>query len=153
MSRTARPPIPTVLGTAILGLSGMGFPLTQLAIRRFGRTGAAVSAGVAGALLARDAYLLATGTTGRLQAAPVALLWAETATAAIATGTGLLLLRDPEVAVARQQGWRVGTAELLRRFAMGTLFGLHTMRFRTYLAPGSGSRAGSAPTPWAAGPR
>jgi hypothetical protein len=128
------------VGFVVLGVSGSGFPLTQAAIARFGRPGAALVAAVTGGLLVRDVALLARGTHRRLEAGPAALLWAETAVAAAATGAGLLLLRDREVAAARQQGWAVPNAELARRLAVGTLFGLHTVRFRTYLAPGSGLR-------------
>jgi hypothetical protein len=137
-----------VLGQAILGLSGAGFPLAQVAIKRFGRRGAVLVAGVSAGLLARDVALIAAGAPDRLTPGPARLLWAETAAAAAATGAGLLLLRDPEVAAARQRGWQAPPMELVRRFAVGTLFGLHTMRFRIYLAPGSGRR-----NPEAAGAR
>jgi hypothetical protein len=128
------------LGGAVLALSGAGFPLTQLAIRALGRRGATLVGAVTAGLLVRDVYLVATGTPGRLQPGPARLLWAETAVAALATGAGLVLLRDPDVASARQPGWRVPRGELVRRLAVGTLFGLHTMRYRIYLGPGSGRR-------------
>jgi hypothetical protein len=128
------------MGTAIQGLSGAGFPLTQLAIGRLGRRGAVLVAGVAAGLLVRDVAMIAMGTPHRLQPGPARLLWAETAVAAVATGASLLLLRDPDVAAARLPGRNVPPRELVRRFAIGTLFGLHTMRFRIYLAPGSGRR-------------
>jgi hypothetical protein len=41
---------------------------------------------------------------------------------------------------ATTRGWHVGSRELIHRAAVGTLFGIHTMRFRIYLAPGSGLR-------------
>jgi hypothetical protein len=129
-----------ILGSTIMGLSAAGFPLTQLVIGRFGRAGACASVAVAGGLLARDLALVATGTPGRLEPGPARLLWAETAAAAVATGAGLALLRDREVAAARAKGWNVPPAELLRRIAMGMLFGLHTMRFRIYQSAGSGLR-------------
>ncbi len=128
------------LARAVLVLSGMGFPITQVTIARLGRRGAALVAGVTAGLLVRDATLIVTGTPGRLQPGAARLLWAETAVAAAATGAGLLLLRDPEVAAARKRGWDVPTQELFRRFAVGALFGLHTVRFQIYLAPGSGRR-------------
>ncbi|HYO44851.1 MAG TPA: hypothetical protein VES19_16760 [Candidatus Limnocylindrales bacterium] len=130
-----------MLGSVVLALSGSGYPLTQLAIARLGRLGACVAAGVTGALLARDVALIATGTPGRLGPVPARLLWAETAAAAAATAAGIALLRDPGVAAARVRGWNVPPAELFRRLALGTLFGLHTVRFRVYLSPGSGGRA------------
>jgi hypothetical protein len=129
-----------IAGGAIQGLSGAGFPLTQLAIGRLGRRGAVIVAGVTAGLLARDVAMIAMGTPSRLQPGPARLLWAETAVAAAATGASLLLLRDPDAAAARLPGWHVPRRELLRRFAIGTLFGLHTMRFRIYVAPGSGRR-------------
>ncbi len=139
------------LGAAILGLSGAGFPLTQLAIARLGRRGAIVVAGVTAGLFVRDAAMLAAGAPRRLQPGPAGLLWAETAVAAAATAAGLLLLRDPDVAAARMPGWRVGPSELARRLAIGMLFGLHTLRYRIYLARlgaarrASGTMTGSRP--------
>ena len=127
-----------VMGVAVLAASGSGFPLTQAAIARLGRPGAALVVGVTGGLLVRNVALLAMGTHRRLRPGPAAMLWAETASAAVATAAGLLLLRDPEVADARHPGWRVPARELVRRIAVGTLFGLHAMRFRIFLAPGSG---------------
>ena len=129
-----------VLGQVILGLSGAGFPLTQVVINRLGRPGAVLVTGVTAGLLVRDVALIARGAPGRLTPGPARLLWAETGAAAAATGAGLLLLRDPDVAAARQPGWHVAPGEIARRVAVGTLFGLHTMRFRIYLAPGSGRR-------------
>jgi hypothetical protein len=128
------------MGTAIQGLSCAGFPLTQLAMGRLGRRGAVLVAAVTAGMLVRDVALIAVATPHRLQQGPARLLWAETAIAAVATGASLLLLRDPDVAAARLRGWNVPTRELVRRLAIGTLFGLHTMRFRIYLAPGSGRR-------------
>jgi hypothetical protein len=134
---------------AILAASGSGFPLTQAVIARLGRPGAILVAGVTGGLLARDVALLVMGTHRRLEPGPAAMLWAETASAAVATGAGLLLLRDPAVADARRRGWSAPRRELVRRIAIGTLFGLHTMRFRIFLAPGSGllEPESTAPTP------
>ena len=139
MTSTTTPvPMNRALGRVVMGLSGAGFPLTQSAIGRFGRPGAVLVVGVTAGLLARDAALVAMGTPHRLQPGPSRLLWAETAVAVAATGAGLLLLRDPEVAAARDPGWNVPRRELFRRFAIGMLFGLHTLRLRVYLSPGSG---------------
>jgi hypothetical protein len=132
------------LGGAILGLSGAGFPLTQLAIRAMGRRGAILVEGVAAGLLVRDVGMIARGAPGRLSRGPAALLWMETAAAGVAVVTGLDLLRDPEVSAARADGWHVPARELARRVALGTLFGLHTTRFRIFLSPGSGLRGSSA---------
>ena len=128
------------VGLGILALSGAGFPLTQLAIARFGRRGAMFVQAVVVGLLLRDIELIVSGAPSRLRAGPAALLWAEVAAAAAAATAGALLLRDPEVAAARQPGWAVPRRELFRRVAVGTLFGLHTVRFRMYLSPGSGLR-------------
>jgi hypothetical protein len=128
------------LGPAILVLSGAGFPLTQVAIARFGRRGALLVQAVVVGLLMRDIVLIASGAPSRLRPGPAVLLWAEAAAAAAAATAGALLLRDPEVASARQAGWAVPRGELFRRVAVGTLFGLHTVRFRIYLSPGSGLR-------------
>lgn len=128
------------VGPAVLALSGVGFPLTQLAIARFGRRGAVLVQAVSLGLLLRDIGLIASGAPSRLRPGPAALLWAEAAAAAAAATAGVLLLRDPDVAAARQAGWAVPRGELFRRLAIGTLFGLHTVRFRLYLSPGSGLR-------------
>ena len=124
---------------ALLVASGSGFPLTQAVIARLGRPGAVLVAGVTGGLLVRDVALLAMGTDRSPRRGAAATLWAETACAAVATGAGLLLLRDPEVADARLRGWSVPAPELVRRIAVGTLFGL-TMRLRGHLVPGSRQR-------------
>ena len=143
------------LGQFLLALSAAGFPLTQAVIARFGRRGAVGVEAVVLGLLARNAALLATGTPGPPAPVPAALLWAETAAAIAATATGAVLLLDPEVASARDRGWRVSRRELARRLAVGLLFGLHTWRFRIFLEPDSGRREdasppddpGAAPTP------
>ena len=54
----AHTPTTTVLGGLVLVLSGLGFPLTQAVIARFGRRGALVAEGVAVGLLVRDAALV-----------------------------------------------------------------------------------------------
>ena len=45
----------------MLGLSGVGHPLTQLVIRQLGRRGAIVTEGVCVGLAVRDAAMLAAG--------------------------------------------------------------------------------------------
>ena len=74
---------------AVLVVSGLGFPLTQLVIRRFGRPGAVVVEVVCGGLLVRDAVLIATGVPGLLRRGPATLLWLEVATGVAAVLTGL----------------------------------------------------------------
>ena len=120
------------LGKVVLGLSGAGFPLTQLAIRRFGRWGALLVEGVCVGLLARDCALVASGVRRRLKQGPALLLQLELISATVAAVAGLRPLLDPSA--ARQVAWsEVDAPEIVRRVAVGTLFGLHTMRFRIYL--------------------
>jgi hypothetical protein len=136
------------LGAVILAASGSGFPLTQLALARLGRPGALLVGAVTVGLLARDLAMIARGAPSRLEAGPAALLYAETAVAAVAAATCLALATDDGLEAARTRGWHVGRIELLRRVAMGTLFGIHTMRYRIYLAPGRGVReAAASPRP------
>jgi hypothetical protein len=128
-----------IVGRVVLVLSGLGFPLTQLAIRRFGTRGALLVEAVSGGLLIRDAAMLATGTPSRLRRGPAILLWLEAAVGGGAAPAGLRLLLDAD---ARQRAMqpRPGPVEALRRAAVGTLFGLHTIRFRIYLQPDHGLR-------------
>ena len=127
------------VGNVVLSLSGIGFPLTQLAIARFGRRGTLVAEGVSVGLLVRDAAMVRAGVPGRLRAFPALLLRLELAAAAAAAVLGIRpALGRMDAATAP---W--GTAdrlELARRVAVGTLFGLHTWRFRIYLAPDRGRR-------------
>jgi deazaflavin-dependent oxidoreductase (nitroreductase family) len=129
----------SVVGRLVLGLSAMGFPLTQLAIRRLGARGALIAEVVSGGLLIRDTVLVATGTPGRLRRGPALLLWLETAVAGLAVVVGLRPVVDAE---ARRQALerRPDRAEVIRRAAVGMLFGLHTTRFRIYLRPDRGRR-------------
>ena len=115
----------------VLGLSAAGFPLTQLVIRHWGRRGGLLVEAVCGGLLVRDAVLIASGAPRRLRSTPATLLWCEAAAAAAAVATGLPLLWG------RGQSVIVETA---RRAAVGTLFGLHTLRFGIYSQPDRGLR-------------
>jgi hypothetical protein len=127
------------LGRAILGLSGIGFPLSQLAIRRLGTPGALAVEAACGGLLIRDAAMLAAGAPSRLRRGPAILLWLETAVGAAAVLTCLRPLLDAE-ARHRAKEERPDRFEAVRRAAVGTLFGLHTLRFRIYLGPDQGLR-------------
>ncbi|MFI5042492.1 MAG: hypothetical protein ACHQNA_11715 [Acidimicrobiales bacterium] len=127
------------VGRGVLALSGMGFPLTQLAIRRLGRGGAALVEVVCGGLLARDASMLAMGAPSRLRRGPALLLWLETLVGVVAVVAGLRPLLD-EAARGRTSEPRPDAPEGVRRAAIGLLFGLHTMRFRIYLQPAHGRR-------------
>ena len=127
------------IGQAVLALSALGFPMTQLLIRRFGVRGALAAEAVSGGLLIRDASMLAAGAPDRLRRGPAVLLWLETAVAATAVLAGLRPIFD---STARQHAAaaRPDALEATRRAAVGTLFGLHTMRFRIYLQPDHGRR-------------
>lgn len=131
--------MPHRIGAAVLGLSSMGFPLTQLAIRRFGVRGALAVEAVCGGLLVRDAAMLVVGTPGRLRRGPAILLWLEAATGVAAVLTGLRPLLDAD-ARERAVRPRANRFETARRAAIGALFGLHALRFRIYLQPDQGLR-------------
>ena len=132
------------LGQLTLTVSGSGLALTQLVIRRGGRRGALVAEAVSAGLLVRDVAMIATGVPRRLSRGPAVLLYAEAGAAAIATGAGLRAMGSSGLEDARKPGWKVPPGELVRRLAVGTLFGLHTVRFRIYLSPGSGRRPSAA---------
>jgi len=134
------------MGRAVLTLSGLGFPLTQLAIRRLGRRGAAIVEVVCGGLLARDAAMLTTGAPTRLRRGPAVLLWLETAVGVVAVVAGLRPLLDG-AARERTSEARPDAPEGVRRAAIGLLFGLHTMRFRIYLQPTHGLRPTASQEP------
>jgi len=128
------------LGRLVLGLSGIGFPLTQLAIRRLGRGGAILTEGVCVGLAVRDAAMVAAGTPGRLRRGPAAMLWLELVAALTAAALGLRLATG-RADVEKAGGARPDRWEAARRAAVGTLFGLHTARFRIYLEPDHGRRS------------
>jgi hypothetical protein len=127
------------VGRLVLVLSGMGFPMAQVVIRRFGTAGAAAVEAVSVGLLARDLALVAGGAPRRLRRGPAMLLWLEAAAAALASVLGLRLLVDAK-ARARAIEQRPAGPEIARRIALGSLFGFHTMRFRIYLQPDRGLR-------------
>jgi hypothetical protein len=121
------------LGAAIAIASGSGFPLTQLAIARFGRPGGAVVGVVTAGILAMDIATLVTRDADAEDMGQTALLYAETAVAALATAASLTLLTEQGLAAASTRGWRVGRTEILRRMALGAMFGMRSARFRQYL--------------------
>lgn len=130
----------SVFARVALALSAIGYPLTQLAIRSWGFSGALVAEAVSVALLVRDAGLIAIRTSGRLRRGPAILLWFETVAAAVATVSNLRLLVD---ANARERALEQGPdrLEVVRRSAVGALYGVHTIRFWIYLRPDRGLRA------------
>jgi hypothetical protein len=131
VSRSNPRSLPRALGLPLLALSGLGFPLSQFAVGEFGRRGALVVVSVTTALLLRDAYLVASGVPARLEPVPKALLHAELAVATIGSLLGLRALTDRGIAEAT--GRTSDAGEILRRAALGTLFGLHTWRFAIFL--------------------
>ena len=133
------PAMPPALGALILVLSGLGFPLTQLVIARFGRRGAIVADGVSAGLLVRDVALVRLGAPRRLRPVPAVLLWLELA-AAVASVVGLGAVVSPRRAPTRSL---TGLTEAIRQASVGVLFGLHTYRFWIYLQPDRGLRATS----------
>ena len=134
-----------LLELAVTLAIGAGLPLTQFAIRRMGRPAAAGSAVVTVGLLAANlADLAARRSDGPLRR----IVRVETLVAAVAAVTGAILLLDPDVTEARDEGWRIGRAEMLRRLSLGLLFGLRSARFRLE-AEQRGEQAGEAD---AAGP-
>ncbi len=124
----------------VLVFSALGYPLTQMVIRRFGRTGAQVAEAVCTGLLVRDIALIATGTPSRLRRGPALLLWLEAVVAASAVATGIPPAVDHEA--CRQTSARRPTrSEIVRRTTVGALFGVHTTRFWIYTRPDHGGRA------------
>ena len=129
------------LGKVVLGLSAAGFPLTQFAIRRFGRRGAVVTEGVCIGLAIRDAAMIVDGAPSRLRRGPACLLWLELAAALAAAGLGLRPARDDQASQRAALG--PDTWETARQTAVAMLFGLHTVRFRIYLQPDRGRKPAS----------
>ena len=105
-------------------VAGLGFPLSQAAVRVGGRPAAMAVEAVAVACTADSLARLATTRDARLRP----MLAGEAAAAALASVTGAALLRDPEVRLARTGGWHVGANEIARRAALGTMFGLLSWR-------------------------
>jgi hypothetical protein len=140
------------VGNAVLGLSACGYPLTQLAVRRWGVRGAALAEAVYAGLAIRDASMVAGGALSRLRAIPAVLLHLELAAAVVASLAGIRPLLNAQPA-GQASPARADTADMVRRAAVATLFTLHTMRFRIYLRPGQGRRAALAPDASPSAPR
>ena len=135
-----------LIGAVVLGLSAGGYPLTQLAVRRWGARGAAVAECACVGLATRDAYMIASGVPGRLRAVPAVLLHLELAAGVMATLAGL----DPLLgrrSADRVTPARARAADRVRRAAVAALFAVHTVRFAIYLGPGQGGRAAADVTP------
>ena len=127
------------IGAVVLGLSACGYPLTQLAVRRGGLRGAALAELACGGLAIRDASVMASGVTDRLDTIPAALLRLETAVGVVASLAGLRPLLSARPG-RRTASPAAGAADNLRRAAVAALFALHTVRFAIYLSPGHGRR-------------
>ena len=84
------------------------------------------------------------GALGRLRAIPAVLLHLELAAAVVASLAGINPLLNAQP-VGQASPARAGTADMVRRAAVATLFTLHTIRFAIYLRPGQGRRAALAP--------
>jgi len=127
------------IGSAVLGLSACGYPLTQLVIRRWGMRGAAVAECVCAGLAIRDASMVASGVPGRLRRFPASLLRLELAVGVVASLAGLHPLVSARSA-GRPAAARACAVESVRRAAVATLFAVHTIRFGIYLRPDRGRR-------------
>jgi hypothetical protein len=128
-----------VTGAIVLGLSACGYPLTQLAVRRWGVRGAAMAECVCAGLAIRDASMVAGGVPGRLRRVPAALLFLELGAGVVASLAGLSPLLSAQSA---DQTASAGTsaAGCVRRAAVAVLFAIHTVRFAIYLRPDQGRR-------------
>jgi len=122
----------------VLGLSAVGYPLTEFAIRRLGRRGAVVTEVACCGLAVRDAAMVFAGVPSRLRRGPAFLLWMELTAAVAASGLGLQSAMDDES--CKRANAEPGQAEMARRVAVGALFGLHTVRFWIYLRPDQGRK-------------
>ncbi len=126
------------LGKVVLGLSAAGYPLTEIAIRRLGRRGAAITEMACCGLSVRDAAMVVAGVPTRLRRGPAILLWMELTAAIGASALGLQSAIDDES--CKRARANPGPTEMARRFAVGTLFALHTVRFWIYLKPDQGRK-------------
>ncbi len=127
------------VGYVALGLIGMGFPLTQVGIRRFGTAGAVAVEALAVGMLARDLRLVATGAPRSMRRTPAVLLQLEASAAAIASALGVRLIISEE-ARARALAQRPVAPEIARRVALGMMFGMRSWRSRIALQPDHGPR-------------
>jgi hypothetical protein len=136
------------VGAVVLGLSAIGYPLTRLAVHRWGIRGVAVTEAASAVLVIRDAAMIAAGVPGRLRPIPAALLYLEPAAGVIAVLTGLPQLKPPSGAQAPPP--RPSGVDTVWRAACAILFAAHTIRFAIYLSPDQGRRSTSTDTPLAA---
>ena len=128
-----------VTGAIVLGLSACGYPLTQLAVRRWGVRGAAMAECVCAGLAIRDASMVAGGVPGRLRRVPAALLFLELGAGVVASLAGLPPLLSAQPA-DRTASAGTSAAGCVRRAGVAVLFAIHTIRFAIYLRPDQGRR-------------
>ena len=128
-----------VIGATVLALSACGYPLTQLAVRRWGVRGVAMTECVCAGLAIRDASMVAGGVPGRLRAVPAALLFLELGAGVVASLAGLPPLLSAQSA-DRAASARTYATDNVRRAAVAVLFAIHTIRFGIYLRPDQGRR-------------
>jgi hypothetical protein len=126
------------VGAIVLGLSACGYPLTQLAARRWGVRGVAVAESVCAGLAIRDASMVASGVPDRLRPVPAALPRLELAASVVAVLAG-----SPPLVNVRRAGrepTRADTVDIGWCAAVATLFPVHTIRFGISLRPDRGFR-------------
>ncbi len=126
------------IGKVVLSLSAAGYPLTEMAIRRLGRRGAIITEMACCGLAVRDTAMIVAGVPTRLRRGPSILLWIELIAAAAASALGLQSAIDDESCQRARAD--PGPTEMARRFAVGALFALHTVRFWIYLQPDQGRK-------------
>jgi hypothetical protein len=133
------------VGVAMLMLSALGYPLTQIVIKRGGLGGALVVESVCGGLAVRDAALVRSGLARRLRRAPAALLLMELGAAVAATASGALSILTARLRGRSASSFTTG-ASRTHQVAIAALFALHTIRFAIYLQPDRGlaQRAGDS---------
>jgi hypothetical protein len=127
----------------LLAAGTIGAPVTQFAIKHMGRTGAIVGAAGCGALLVRDAFLFASGTTHELKRGPAGLLDFEVVIGAVALGLTIRLILDDKALKVAMGGGR-STPDIVRRLTTAAMYGIHTARYTIYLRPDQGRRAPTA---------
>ena len=128
-----------VTGAIVLGFSACGYPLTQLAVRRWGVRGAALAECACAGLAIRDASMVAGGVPGRLRRAPAALLFLELGAGVVASLAGLPTLLSLQPADQTASA-RTSAADSIWGPADAVLFAIHTVRFAIYLRPDQGRR-------------
>ena len=129
-------PMRREVGWLAIGASAVGYPLTEVVLKRGGKRGAIVVESVCVGLAFRDASMVAGDSPKRLQRIPAGLLYLELAAAvgaSLAGSRSLLIGKGPDTP-------KPDVVEIVRRGAGCALFCLHTVRFHIYLSPDPGRR-------------